>query len=139
MNIVKMVYKDEEEPDVKKHFFNREIHPVVIEPPSIIQEITQIIDGMVAPYLRFLISVKIADPWLMKSKVNSGLFFVVFQNFNSKKNILDSSNSQFAYSSLKIIKFLIDSKEDLVKHGYETFKSKFFRQIESMVIDEGDE
>jgi hypothetical protein len=84
---------------------------------------------MVAPYIRFLISVKIADTWITKSKINSGLFFVVFQNFNERKNFLDQSNSDFAYSSMKILKFLIDAKEDLIKHGYETFKSKFFRQI----------
>ena len=90
---------------------------------------------MITPYLRFLISVKIADPWLMKSKINSGLFFVIFQNFHQRKDLLDHSNSDFAYSSMKIIKFLIDSKEDLIKHGYETFRSKFFRQIETFVLD----
>lgn len=39
---------------------------------------------------------------------------------------------------MKILKFLIDSKEDLIKHGYETFRSKFFRQIESFVLDDGE-
>jgi hypothetical protein len=84
---------------------------------------------MVTPYLRYLVNVKLTDAWVMKSKINSGLFFVVFQSFNDRKQSLDQGNAEFAYSSLKILKFLIDSKQNLIEHGYETFKSKFFRHI----------
>ena len=77
-----MMYKDEEQPDVKKYFFNRSVIPIIIDPPSIIQEALTILDEMVIPYLRYLISLKMADPWVIKSKINSGLFFVLFQSFN---------------------------------------------------------
>jgi hypothetical protein len=56
--------------------------PLVIDPPSIIQEVQSILDNMTTPYLRFLIAMKLADPWVLKSKINSGLFFIVFKSFN---------------------------------------------------------
>jgi len=73
------------------------------------------LDNIILPYVKHLIGLRLVDGWILRNKTfNSGIFFVIMQTFNERKDLCERYQILYAYNSLKIIKFLTDAKKDLL-------------------------
>lgn len=132
LNIKKIVYKDENDKDVKKHLHEKTINDVVIPESSIIKESLAILDKFAMPSINNLVRMKLVEPWMVRSGLASISFFLLREKFNENiKTITSKEHKATAYGAFTILNFLTRCRKSLNDQGYQTFKSQFFGEIES--------
>lgn len=81
LNIKRIVYKDENDKDVKRYLHEKTIRDVVIEESSIIRESLAIIDKFAGQSINILVRMRLAEPWMLKNGLASASFFLLREKF----------------------------------------------------------
>lgn len=132
LNIKKIVYKDENDKDVKKYLHDKAIKDVVIAESSIIRDSLAILDKFAMPSINNLVRMRLAEPWMVRNGLASVSFFLLREKFNENiKGITSKEHKATAYAACSIVNFLVRCRKALNEQGYQTFKTTFFAEIES--------
>ena len=110
LNIAKVIYKDEKDPDVKKYLNEKSIFEGEIKSGDIIRQITQILDHFAKPSLSMLVRLNLISPWIVKNGIKSTSFFLIREEFNKKLPTLMFKHKAAAYAALKTVHFFIEAR-----------------------------
>ena len=112
-----LVYKDDNDPEVRKYTHHRAVNEVQITPTEIIRDTVNSLELFAEPSLKMLAQLKVLPPWIVKNGLKNG-FFYLLEQFNRNKQQLQRCNSSVAYSALKIISFMSSCRKALHEQGY---------------------
>ena len=77
MNLSKLIYKDENEPEVKQHLNVKTINEIKIQTTDLINEVTNILNDFAKPSVSLLIKLNVLSPWLVRNGIKTTSFFAI--------------------------------------------------------------
>ncbi len=77
LNLVRIIYKDDKDPDVRRYLNEKTINEVQIRSNDVIVEIGEILNEFAKPSITLLIKLGLLSPWYVKNGIKSTSFFLI--------------------------------------------------------------
>jgi ERCC4-related helicase len=130
LNISRIVYRDENEPEVSRYLHSKTLHEVEIPENAIIKEALAHLEKFAAPSLGLLAKLQILEPWMIRKGLAGTSFYLIREKFGERIDSVEPGMKALAFAAFKILCFLSRCRKSLNDQGYQTFKLQFFAEIE---------